>query len=170
MVAVLVMALVASAAALSFTKPLRIARQQDAVELVRSFDAGCRDAARRFGRNVRLSFNLSDGRVARLEGDRTTHQATLPHGTRIRMLRTAARRVSDGRIDIPCSAAGLTRTYAVRLSGAGFEQWVLVAGITGDVTLVQDEAQLDAIFAATATRADAAAASSSPDPDGDDAD
>ena len=59
MLAVLLVSLLASAAALSFQKPIRAARAQDAVELVRSFDASeattmrsrapSRPAARRTG-------------------------------------------------------------------------------------------------------------------------
>jgi prepilin-type N-terminal cleavage/methylation domain-containing protein len=165
MLAVLIVGLLASAAALSFRQPIRAARAQDAVELIRSFDAGARDVARRFGKPVVLAFDLREGRVERRENDdRATYAARLPQGIRIGQLRTAARRVAEERIEIPCSAAGLTRTYAVRLVGPGVDRWLLVCGFSGDVQAIQDEAQLDAIFAATATQADAAAAG------GDDAD
>src|SRR5215471_6908216 len=50
MLAVLIVGLLASAAALSFRQPIRAARAQDAVELIRSFDAGAREVARRFAK------------------------------------------------------------------------------------------------------------------------
>jgi prepilin-type N-terminal cleavage/methylation domain-containing protein len=167
MLAVLIVGLLASAAALSFRQPIRAARAQDAVELIRSFDAGAREVARRFAKPLVLTFDLREGRLERHENDdRATYSARLPQGVRIGQLRTAARRVADERIDIPCSAAGLTRTYAVRLVGPGVDRWLLVSGFSGDVHTIQDEAQLDAIFAATATQADAASAPGN----GDDAD
>ena len=63
MMAVLLMALLASAAALSFSEPLRAARAKDAIEMVRFFDETSRQSARRFGRPVRISFNLSANKI-----------------------------------------------------------------------------------------------------------
>jgi prepilin-type N-terminal cleavage/methylation domain-containing protein len=167
MLAVLIVGLLASAAALSFRQPIRAARAQDAVELIHSFDAGAREVARRFAKPLVLTFDLREGRLERHENeDQATYTALLPHGVHIGQFRTAARRVAEERIDIPCSAAGLTRTYAVRLVGPGVDRWLLVSGFSGDVQAIQDEAQLDAIFAATATQADAASAAT----DSDDAD
>ena len=155
MMAVLLMALLASAAAMSFSEPLRAARAKDAIELVRFFDESSRQAARRFGRPIRLSFDLSANKIARMAGEQKLYEATLPHGCRIRQIRTAARRAADGEIDIPCSPRGVTRTYGVHLTGSGVDAWMLISGFSGEVSLIKDEAQLDAIFAATATRREA---------------
>src|SRR5260221_9873356 len=167
MFAVLLLALLASAAAMSFSKPLRATRAQDAVELIRSFDDSARQTARRLGHPVQLRFDLPTARLARLEGERLTYQSPLPHGVRIAQVRTAARRALDGQIEIACSPQGLTRTYAVRLVGAGSDQWLLVSGFSGHVAAIKDEAQLDAIFQSTASRAEAITGR---DPPGDDAD
>lgn len=171
MLAVLLMALLASAAALSFSQPLKVARAQDAMELVRSVDQTARQISRRFGRPVSISFDLSRDSVARVEGSQQTYHAALPHGVRIRQVRTAGRRASDGEISIPCSALGISRTYAVHLSGSGVDQWMLVSGISGEFTTIKNEPQLDAIFAATATRAEAGNVEDGPDNEapGDDA-
>jgi type II secretory pathway pseudopilin PulG len=163
MFAVLLMSLLASAAALSFSQPLKAARAQDAMELIRSFDETGRQVARRFGHNVSLSFDLTTGKVSRLEGGQATYHATLPHGCRIRQVRTAARQASDGEISIPCSPLGVTRTYAVHLTGSGIDRWLLVSGFSGEVSSIKDEAQLDAIFAATAMRGEANRAEDAPD-------
>ena len=167
MLAVLLMALLASAAALSFSQPLQAARAQDAIESVRATDEGCRQVARRFGRPLSLSFDLDAGTLSRIEGDRATHRLSLPHGCRIQELRTAARRVSAGQMAVRFSPLGIARTYAVRLAGTGTNQWMLVSGISGEVSLIKHEAQLDAIFAATASRGENPSA---PDAPGNDAD
>ena len=155
MMAVLLMALLTGAAALSFSEPLRSARSKDAVELVRFFDETSRQAARRFGKPVRLTFDLSTGKIARWVGEQRQYEATLPHSCRIRQVRTAAQRVAEGEMEIDCSARGVTRTYGVHLSGSRFDTWLLVSGFSGEVSLIKNEAQLDAIFAATATRREA---------------
>src|SRR5438105_1542102 len=65
MLVILLMALLASAVTLSFARPLRAARAQDAIEMVRSFDGMCRQVARRFGQPVTLTYDLSEGRIVR---------------------------------------------------------------------------------------------------------
>ena len=162
MMAVLLMALLASAAALSFSEPLRAARAKDAIEMVRFFDETSRQTARRFGRPVRISFNLSGNKISRYIGEQMSYETSLPHGCRIRQVRTAARRDAEGEIEIPCSPRGITRTYGVHLTGTGVDTWMLIAGLTGEVSLIKDEAQLDAIFAATATRREAEDAPEAP--------
>lgn len=155
MMAVLLMALLASAAALSFSEPLRSARAKDAIEMVRFFDEASRQSARRFGRPVRTSFDLASEKISRYIGEQMSYETALPHGCRIRQIRTAARRAAEGEFEIPCSPRGITRTYGVHLTGSGVDTWMLIAGLTGEVSLIKDEAQLDAIFAATATRREA---------------
>jgi len=155
MMAVLLMAMLASAAALSFSEPLRSARAKDAIEMVRFFDEASRQSARRFGRPVRTSFDLASEKISRYIGEQMSYETALPHGCRIRQIRTAARRAAEGEFEIPCSPRGITRTYGVHLTGSGVDTWMLIAGLTGEVSLIKDEAQLDAIFAATATRREA---------------
>ena len=152
MLAIVVLSLLASAAALSFNRPIQAARAQDSIELVRSFDEGARQVARRFNRPVVLRFDLQSAELSRIEDGQTTYQSKLPPGCRIREVRTAARRTVDGDVQVPCSALGATRTYAVHLTGTGFDRWLLVSGLSGEVTAIHDEAQLDAIFTTTAAR------------------
>jgi prepilin-type N-terminal cleavage/methylation domain-containing protein len=67
MIAVLLMALFASAAALSFSHPLRKARSRDAIEQLRSFDTSSRIFATRHNRGVRLVFDLTSNTLSRRE-------------------------------------------------------------------------------------------------------
>jgi prepilin-type N-terminal cleavage/methylation domain-containing protein len=152
--AIVIMALLASAASLSFTQPLRIAREQDAIDMLRSFDSTARQLAVRLGHPVRCTFDLNTATLSREEEGSLRYQARLPRDCHLREVRTAARRVSDGEVDIFYSHLGISRSYALRLSGPGFDRWLLVPGLGAECTLIQNEAQLDSIFAATATRSE----------------
>src|SRR5256885_7110087 len=59
MAVVIIMALLATGAALSFARPMRVARARDALHQVRSLDASARQFARRFGRPIEIGFDLS---------------------------------------------------------------------------------------------------------------
>jgi prepilin-type N-terminal cleavage/methylation domain-containing protein len=166
-VAVVIMALLASAAALSFTQPLRIAREHDAIETLRSFDESARQIAIRLGHPVHCSFDLSHSMLSREENGAVHYQVRLPHDCRLRQVRTAGRRVSEGDARIVYSDRGVSRTYAIRVSGPGFDRWLLVPGFGGECTLIQNKGQLDGIFATTATRNESQAEDNTP---GDDVD
>ena len=167
MLAVVLLALLASAAAMSFTQPLRAARAQDAIELFRSFDETARQSARRFGQPITLTFDFESSTLSRVENGSVVYRSRLPHDCRLQEIRTGTRRTSDGEISLPCSTLGITGTYAVRVSGPGFDRWLLFSGLSGESTLIQNESQLDAIFAATAARPTARGMEDAPRDDAD---
>jgi hypothetical protein len=53
------------------------------------------------------------------------------------------------------------------LKGTGFDRWLLVSGLSGEVSPIQNEAQLDAIFTATAARDETARPDPAPGNDAD---
>jgi prepilin-type N-terminal cleavage/methylation domain-containing protein len=149
MMAVLLLALLTSAAALSFSGALDRSRAQDAVSELQSFDATSRDAARHAGQEARMAFDLSAGTIARREGaDLQTlkFQMSLPHGIQIDQLRVAGQSYFDGEVVVDISALGLSRSYAVHITGAGLDRWLLFAGQSGDMTQVQDEGTMQDIL------------------------
>jgi prepilin-type N-terminal cleavage/methylation domain-containing protein len=114
-------------------------------------------------------------RIVRAEGGReeVSHAVRLPPGCRIaeitlpegprrstRARRTRAGRTVDaGAVDIAYSTAGRSPTYALRLvceDGRGrrtdaegeehADGWLVVAGLTGQVMVVQDEEEIDNLF------------------------
>ena len=153
MLAVALLALLTTAAALTFAEPLRRARASEAVDQLRSFDADARHYARRFGRPVRMEFDLSAGTLSRREeaGARLGQQIVL-RGCAIDRLRTPGGEAFGGSVTIPCSALGVSRTYAVHLVGAGADSWLLVSGLTGEVTRVTNDVEIDRAFRAITTR------------------
>ena len=142
MIAVLLLALLTSAAMLSFSGPIRLARAHEAVEQVRSFDASARDAARRSGHGVRIVFDLAAGTIGRREGpelETLQCQTTLPPGYRVTELRVAGQTLSDGLALIDVSMLGMSRSYAIHVTGQEFDQWMIIAGLSGEISQVQDE-------------------------------
>ena len=152
MLAVLLLALLTSAAALSFSQPIRAARAQDAIEQLRGFDATARQAAVSSGHTVRLAFDLRAGTLARRdEGGRTLrYRSTLPPGFRVDQVRVGDHTASSGQALLDISPLGASRTYALHLRGPSTDQWLLTAGMSGQMTIVSNETALDAIFAQVA--------------------
>ena len=153
------MGLLATAVTFSFRKPLRLARQREAREQIRFLDASARRYATRFNRPVRMIFDLDantlqhrDGGPAGRANGGITYRGTLPAGYRIDAVRTADRRGGGGRIVIDCSPLGLSPSYAVHLGGTESQEWMFVAGLSGEVSTFTDERQLDSIFQTLAPR------------------
>ena len=84
MLVVAIMAILTAAAALTFAGPLRKAQSQEAAQQLRFFDASARDLARRWGREVQLSFDLDRQILSRMGGpgsEQATYRTSLPRGT-----------------------------------------------------------------------------------------
>src|SRR5262245_47148217 len=146
MTVVIIMALLATAAALSFTRPLAAARARDAEDQVRALDASARQFARRFGRPVEIILDLANSTLARRERDMIVFQTKLPHGCRIDEVRFSGRSETLGEVAVECSGAGLSRSYAAHLVGPQLDLWLIFAGLSGQVTQVSDVSQVDAIL------------------------
>ena len=144
MIAILLMAVLSSGVALSFNRTLRRARATDTIEQLRSFDATSRLYAHRYGRTERNVFDIAANTLARREGNKdASYQVSCPSGYWVEEIRVGGQSFHDpdlAAIDI--SALGLSPSYAVRLRGPGLDQWLLFAGLTGDMTQVSDEATL----------------------------
>src|SRR5215510_8982373 len=125
MVVVIIMALLAAAAALSFARPMQVARARDAIDQVRALDSSSRQFARRFGRPVEIVFDLSNGTLARRERDTIAFQISLPSGCRIDEVRFSDQSFSLGEAPIECSATGMSHSYAVHLIGPELDQWLV---------------------------------------------
>jgi prepilin-type N-terminal cleavage/methylation domain-containing protein len=156
MAVMVILALLSAAAAWSFSRPLARARASEAIELVTSFDASSRLAARRFGRSVDMQFDLADGTLRRREGEQVAYRSALPQGFSIEQVRTGEGVRDAGEVTIECSRLALSPSYAVKLVGpGGVERWLVVAGLSGQVTAARDEADVDAMLNLAAARRNA---------------
>lgn len=150
MATLLILAIAAGAAALSLAGPRRGAETEDVLGELIHADRLARHAARRHGRAVELLFDLAAGRVERRwidEPDEQSYRYELPEGFRVGGLILADRRIASSSASVVCSRAGRTATYALRIEGpGGRRRWVLFAGLTGEVTEIADERQLEEIL------------------------
>src|SRR2546421_3963468 len=116
MIALVVLGVLTAAAVLSFSAPVERARMVEAVEQVKYLDASSRDVSRRFGRNVQIGFDLSEGTMERREGrgreaSFSTHVAS---PMRIEAVRTLGERKDYGETSIDVSSLGISQTYALK--------------------------------------------------------
>jgi prepilin-type N-terminal cleavage/methylation domain-containing protein len=144
MIAIAILAMLTTAAVLSFARPLREAQHRDAIELIRLIDTQARTDARHFDRRVKLVFDLDRGIVERRDaGDAVISRTMLP--VRIDETRIAGERnFRDATIAI--SPLGLSQTYAVRIVSHEHRQWLVFAGLSGQMTVLNDERELSNIF------------------------
>ena len=154
LVAVLVIVgLMAGAVALTATGFFSSARMDDALGRLIFVDHVAREHATRFNRQGYVEFDLRTGTVARLEGFDDSpsrgHRHRLPNGYRIEQVMMPYETKTSGMIRVACSSAGQTPTYAVQVAGpGGREQWLLVAGATGQILKLDDEQNFKDLFAA----------------------
>lgn len=147
-VALLLVGLLAGTVTLSLAGVEQRAQLDDAVSAFVQFDHLGREHARRSGQTFDWLFQVKTDKVQRV--NRQTQQMLgtplrLPAGYRIEQLQTADQRVLEGQISIPCSAEGRSLSYAVLLSSArGQKTWLLIAGLTGQVSENIDEAFVQA--------------------------
>src|ERR1051326_5415942 len=114
MMAVLVLALLTSAAALSVSRPIASARERDAMDQLASFDAASRQAAIAAGAPVRIVFDLSTAALLRRDGRDLSElrcRTMLPTGCRIEQVRIGSAEFSSGEVFVDVSPLGLTRSY-----------------------------------------------------------
>jgi prepilin-type N-terminal cleavage/methylation domain-containing protein len=162
MVVVILIGLLSGAAMLSFAGPLRARRAHQAVEELAAFDAAARQAARNFGRDVEIVFELSARRSELVRREltpepRETFRVSLPADVHVEQVRAAQETSSSGDVAIRCPPRGLSRSYAVRVIGPQFDQWLLFAGLSGQVSLVTDESRIESILRNSAGGANDAA-------------
>jgi prepilin-type N-terminal cleavage/methylation domain-containing protein len=153
MIAVIILGLLTGAVVLSFAGPVGRARLAEGVEQVTYVDVSTRELARRTGRAMEVRIDLSEGVLERREGARgVTFRTSVP--VRVERVRTVERREESGEVRMPVSGLGLSPTYAVKLVGPEGVRWVVVAGLSGEVRVMTDDAQVDSIFAALSPRRD----------------
>jgi prepilin-type N-terminal cleavage/methylation domain-containing protein len=140
MIAVMILGLLAGLATWSFSGPLRRARFEEAMEQIRYLDSTSRRLARETGRRVEMVIDAGSGVVSR--GD---YSAQLPAGVRVeRVVTLAGEQGAVTRVGV--SAVGLSPSYALRLAGADWRRWVFVSGLSGEVRVISDDAQVAEIF------------------------
>jgi prepilin-type N-terminal cleavage/methylation domain-containing protein len=156
MVVLLILAIVAGAVVLRFEGPVSQTRLRDVVDQVAAFDALSRARAQQQDLPVHVVVDAARGQMTWARGKATQDfrpAIQLPTGFAIGQVAVLGRPAESGVVDIPFSRLGLSPSYALRLDGPnGRQQWVLVAGLTGQLLEVSDEKEVGDIFAAAGWR------------------
>ena len=142
MLAVLVMALLGSAVALRFSRPLQSARAREAISQIHFADDQARQAATRFSAPVKLVLDPSANSIVRYEGGHLRSSVTLPPSILMQEVIVGRHASWEDRAEVSFSSSGLSRSYAVHLTAPAFDQWLLFAGLSGQMTWVSDEKTL----------------------------
>jgi prepilin-type N-terminal cleavage/methylation domain-containing protein len=158
LVTVALAAIIAAVAAVSLAGAHRAARSEDVADQVAHYDRLAREWSRRFGRAGLLTFDLDQGVVARGpasenagDGESPPAELHLPSGFHIAKLVSARASATSGRVALTCSTRGQMPSYAVSIAGPkGQVQWIIVAGLTGNVRPAQDATEVEDIFKAMA--------------------
>ena len=147
-------AILASIVAFSLTGSYRTATAEDVAGRIANYDRLAREYSRRFGRPVRLVFNLGRDTVTRAPGETSEISRDniggvlhLPSAFRLDRVATGGGTATSGQASINCSPDGQTPSYAVRLTDVrGTHHWMLMAGLTGKTLQVRDEQEIQDIF------------------------
>ena len=140
MLAVLVLAgLLAALATLSLAAPLRAADRQRVADRIAFADPLARNAARTAHCSGKIGFESEASRVLD-SGTRPPRELyRLPAGWRLdRLLKSRGGESSDA-MAVAVSAAGLSCSYAVRISSGEASEWIVINGITGRAEEFEDE-------------------------------
>ncbi len=181
MAVVALLGLLAGAVVWSMTDEAKRWSREDAVGRIAHADRRARIAARRLGRPCVLRFDLDRQVVCRVvfDDDGTEmpgHVLDLPVGHRIDRVvfaraassalvpgGPAARGKESGVVDVACSTAGRSASYALRLvsgsgtaprgapAGRGDGRWLVFAGLTGQMVLDCEDDEVDNLFAVLET-------------------
>jgi len=156
LLAVLILSgLLAAAVSVSFAGAKQAMQLEDAVARVLSVDQTARQFARRWDRPMRIVFQLDSGSVAsvpasggsRLQSPVSGLSADLPGGFRLQTLLLADHSITTGEFSLACSSDGVTPSYAFTVVGPKDQhQTVLVAGLSGQTTILQDEKEASQIL------------------------
>jgi prepilin-type N-terminal cleavage/methylation domain-containing protein len=165
MVVVVIMGLIAAGAVWSMAGNARERAQADALEVVDYVDQMARAAALSLGRGCVLRFDLDRQRVVRLRADGEVDGVSTGLGGAYRVDRVLvasgtgdgatvadeSMRVVDagsGAVDVAFSSSGRSATYALRFVADGSDKgrWLVLAGVTGQATVIDGESEIDNLF------------------------
>ena len=154
LIVLLILALLSTAVTLSLAGPLRKARAGEALAKVEEAVTTSRAHAIRFARETRLTIDLEQSTLSHQVSRNESRPFPLPSPYRISDVRTTERQHTSGTVPLVISPSGAFATFALRVEGPDFEQWLLVSGLTGEISRVPDESTVQSIFR-TLSRPDA---------------
>ncbi len=153
MIAVLALAAVlATLVTTSLTALGRQVRMSDLIEQLQFYDDAMRQHARGLGIPQQMVFDLGTGQVHRIDARNQSplgHALRLPPDLGISQVRVGNAVINGTQVAIPCSLRGTTPSYAVKIvSQTEPPQWLLVAGLSGEYLVLNNDQDVQALFKA----------------------
>ena len=158
MAVVMLLGLLAAATAWSLAEDVRRTTGENVIAQIAHADHLARLAAMQFGQSTTLRFDLDTHTIHRIDTTQSTRTHTLnippPHRIERMFIQTAndktpettLSRRESGIIEIPYSPDGRSTTYAINLTSLDESKWMLIAGLTGRLTELTDEHQVNNLF------------------------
>ena len=157
-VVILILAIIAGAVCLRTGSLVRRTEMTDVVGQIVAFEAASRRYAMEHDTAVHLRVRMQDSRIGRIDTTKAEPLGCdlyLPDGFSIARLLVRGQDLSEGEVHIRCSSRGLTPSYALLVeSKQGHRQWLLVAGLTGQITRMDNEKHVREILARPPERPD----------------
>ena len=165
MAVVALLGLLAGATAWVMTEDAQRSSTERVIGQISHLDRMTRFTARRLGRPATLQFDLDAQQIRRQHADgyeshrQTLHTFTMPVDRRVDRIVASAGSGDEGRMDtansgsfdVPYSADGRSSSFAVRLTSVEGERWLVFAGTTGQITLIDDEREVHNLFSMLTT-------------------
>jgi prepilin-type N-terminal cleavage/methylation domain-containing protein len=156
MLVIALLGVLAMAAVVKLWEPLRSSRSEDVLRRLQAADETTRQSSRRSNGVAVVVYDLDRGLLLRTgsaggEGDIVMR---LPEGYRLETVRLAGRTSASGDVAIEYRD-GRSPSYAVEVVGPDrSSRWLVFAGLTGQLTRLTDEREVEALFAALSPASD----------------
>lgn len=159
MAVIVLLSVIAGSVTLSLTGTHERRKREDVVGRIGHVDRQARQLAERMARPMVLTLDLRDQQLRYFHADKTNGSLSMEVPApfeidRVRVTGIDPRAYTAGTVEVPISSRGRSATYAVRLrndaeqGGENEHTWLIFAGLTGQMTWINDEKQLDNLLEA----------------------
>ena len=149
-VALVIISLTATIVTINTGGPLNDANWSDAISRIERADQFVRTYTENTAQPININIDLSENRIFFTDvGDqkKVGRIIKFPSGIRIAKLLVKGQALTGGVMPIRCSKASLTPTYAILVLGPnGRQVWLLIAGLSGQITEFENEEQIEKVW------------------------
>lgn len=142
MVVIVILALIVGVVGYRWSGSVQTAKLQWGIDRIEAIDGMLRSEAAHKAASGTIQFDVGTGTIEReLNNNKDSkRKTTLGHNLAVTRVITQVREASQGETVIDYSPQGTAETYAVELTSAnGHSVWIMVAGLTGQLTRLDNE-------------------------------
>ncbi len=146
------LALLTAFVSVSMGTAINSANKLKLIQIITDYDRDTRELAHRLDRPLRLTVSIDHQSITRshIDAEDDKHAGVplkLPHNWKLQTVLTADTELRGNAIDLYCTQHGATHTYALQLHDKNNGSlWLLVAGLSGQVSEINDEQTIRNIF------------------------